>query len=92
MHGELFKTQCLEKVRGDTVLRKGRIRSQILILETYDTYSISHAPCMQGTDVKALSVQTRDIGERSWSVLDTEAVTGLKAELKAAASQIENEQ
>lgn len=80
---------------SDTVPRKGRVRSQVLILETYNTCSISsssQAPCMQGTDVKALSVQTRDIGERSWSVLDTEAVTGLKAELKAAASQIGNEQ
>ena len=36
--------------------------------------------------LKALSVQTREVGERSWSVLDTEAVTGLKAGLKAAAA------
>ena len=34
--------------------------------------------------MKAMSVQTREVGERSWSVLDTEAVTGLKAGLKAA--------
>lgn len=51
-----------------------------------------HLLLVQGSNVKALSVQTREVGERSWSVLDTEAVTGLKAELKAAASQIAKEQ
>ncbi len=47
---------------------------------------------LQGSDVKALSVQTREVGERSWSVLDTEAVLELKAGLKAAVGQIAKEQ
>lgn len=34
-------------------------------------------------DAKAVSVQRREVGERSWSVLDTQAVTELRGTLKS---------